>query len=51
MATWEDVIAIVPKLPWDPAFFTTAHHDNHAAVLVHLNLADQEQLAELVVEA
>lgn len=35
----------------DPAFFTTAHYDNHASVLVHLDLVDQEQLAELVVEA
>ena len=35
----------------DPAFFTTSHYDDHASVLVHLDLVDENQLAELVVEA
>lgn len=35
----------------DPAFFTTSHYDDHPSVLVHLDLVDENQLAELVVEA
>lgn len=35
----------------DPAFFTTSHYDGHASILVRLDLIDEDQLAELVVEA
>ncbi|UNX55627.1 MmcQ/YjbR family DNA-binding protein [Georgenia sp. TF02-10] len=35
----------------DPAFFTTPHYDNHGSILVQLDLVDQDQLAELVVDA
>lgn len=35
----------------DPAFFTTEHYDGHGSILVRLDLVDDDELAELVIDA
>lgn len=35
----------------DPAYYTTPHYDGYGAILVDLDRADPEQLAELIEEA
>lgn len=35
----------------NPAFYTTPHYDGYGAILVNLDLIDEEQLNELVTEA
>lgn len=35
----------------NPAFFTTDHYDGHGSILVRLGLVDDDELAELVVDA
>lgn len=35
----------------DPAFTTTPHYDGYPAILVDLDVVDDEQLAEMVTEA